>query len=463
MGKTPLAIDNISPGKHKVTLVLVDYEKYAEEINVIAGKVVDVSVTLASTKPKPPSVGKLVLDSTPSSAKAYLNNTYIGTTPLTVDQLKPGDCQLKLSKDGYQDWIKKVTIVVSKTNTLSISLIDKPKSAPVHGQLSIDSTPPSAQVYLNDKVKGTTPLTLDNLTPGTYRLKMTKEGYQDLKQEVQVKAGETTQITTNLSLIPKKEEPAPEEKDTAYQQFFQQGRNYYDGGLYPEAIPLFLKALDIDDTDWELHYYLGKTYQELKMYNSAIECYKKAIGLNPQEYLPYFSLGYVYNKVELYKGAIDAYEKAIKINPKPDILYTSIAIACYNIRLYSEAIKHHKKAISINPIDTTSYAYLGEIYLESGLYDLALESYQQAIRIDAINEETHFKMGQTYYESGNYPEAANSFKQAIRINPTYAQAYHFLGLTYVALGDKISANKQYEILKNLDLPSAQKLKELIDK
>ena len=46
MGKTPLTIDKVSPGKHKVTLFLVDYEKYVQEVDVIAGKVVDVSATL---------------------------------------------------------------------------------------------------------------------------------------------------------------------------------------------------------------------------------------------------------------------------------------------------------------------------------------------------------------------------------------------------------------------------------
>jgi tetratricopeptide (TPR) repeat protein len=608
VGKTPVTIDNISPGKHKVTLVLVDYEKYAEEVNVIAGKVIDISTALISIKPKPPSIGKLVLNSTPSSAKVYLNNTYKGITPLTIDQLTPGDYQLKLSKEGYQYWSKQVTIAASQTNKLSVSLIAKPKPALVYGQLSIDSTPsnakiflndkpkgttpltldelspgtyqlkltkegyqdwqqeitiianqvtrvstnlkklapaygsirvisepekaevylndilkgntpltldklnpgtynlkltkdgyqdyiqevkvttltadvlsipllivppkhgqlsvnstPSAQVYLNNKAKGTTPLTMDNLEPGTYTLKINKEGYQDRKQEINIVAGETTQITAPLSLIPKKEEPAPEEKDTAYQQFFRQGKNYYDGGLYKEAVPLFLKALNIDDTDWQLHYYLGETYQKLEIYNPAIDCYKKAIGLNPQEYEPYFSLGNVYNKVELYKEAIDAYKRAIQINPKPDIFYTSIGIACNNAALPSDAIKYHKKAISINPINTSSYAHLGDIYFDKGLYNLALKSYQQSIRIDAINEETHFKMGQTYYESGNYPEAVNSFKQALRINPTHTWAYHLLGLTYVALGDKASALKQYEILKNLDDSLAKKLKEFIGK
>jgi len=55
MGKTPLTIDKVSPGKHKVTLVLVDYEKYVQEVDIIAGKVVDVSATLVATRIQPTS------------------------------------------------------------------------------------------------------------------------------------------------------------------------------------------------------------------------------------------------------------------------------------------------------------------------------------------------------------------------------------------------------------------------
>ena len=55
MGRTPLTIDKVSPGKHKVTLDLVDYEKYEQEVDVITGKVVDVSDTLVATRIQPTS------------------------------------------------------------------------------------------------------------------------------------------------------------------------------------------------------------------------------------------------------------------------------------------------------------------------------------------------------------------------------------------------------------------------
>jgi len=55
MGKTPLPIDKVSPGKHKVTLDLANYEKYVQEVDVIAGKVIDVSATLVATRIQPTS------------------------------------------------------------------------------------------------------------------------------------------------------------------------------------------------------------------------------------------------------------------------------------------------------------------------------------------------------------------------------------------------------------------------
>ena len=55
MGKTPLTIEKVSPGKHKVTLDLADYEKYVQEVDVIAGKVIDVSATLVAARIQPTS------------------------------------------------------------------------------------------------------------------------------------------------------------------------------------------------------------------------------------------------------------------------------------------------------------------------------------------------------------------------------------------------------------------------
>ena len=73
MGKTPLPIDKVSPGKHKVTLVLADYEKYVQEVNVIAGKVVDVSATF----PTIPVMPKAILPEANDATMAQIKGKFV--------------------------------------------------------------------------------------------------------------------------------------------------------------------------------------------------------------------------------------------------------------------------------------------------------------------------------------------------------------------------------------------------
>ena len=65
--------------------------------------------------------------------------------------------------------------------------------------LDIKSIPSSAQVYLNNELKGITPLILYNIPVGTYDLVIKKEGYNDFKKTVNVKLGRTEEINEELT------------------------------------------------------------------------------------------------------------------------------------------------------------------------------------------------------------------------------------------------------------------------
>jgi len=50
----------------------------------------------------------------------------------------------------------------------------------VHRSLTIRTEPPGAMVYVNDQLKGTSPVTYDFLWYGWYRLTLRKEGFERL-------------------------------------------------------------------------------------------------------------------------------------------------------------------------------------------------------------------------------------------------------------------------------------------
>lgn len=61
--------------------------------------------------------------------------------------------------------------------------------AGVTGSLNIASSPAGASLFVNDSARGKTPLRLDGLLPGRYRLRLELRGYDPVTDNVQVNAG----------------------------------------------------------------------------------------------------------------------------------------------------------------------------------------------------------------------------------------------------------------------------------
>lgn len=69
----------------------------------------------------------------------------------------------------------------------------------LRGALAVLADQPKAKVYLGGKLRGTTPLpTVHGLAVGTHVLRVTKEGYTDVVQEVQVRFQKTAQVVVKL-------------------------------------------------------------------------------------------------------------------------------------------------------------------------------------------------------------------------------------------------------------------------
>ena len=63
------------------------------------------------------------------------------------------------------------------------------EAAPEAGILHIDSDIPGAQVFLDRAFLGTTPVTAENVKPGTHRLNLSVQGYEGILREIEVASG----------------------------------------------------------------------------------------------------------------------------------------------------------------------------------------------------------------------------------------------------------------------------------
>jgi tetratricopeptide (TPR) repeat protein len=72
---------------------------------------------------------------------------------------------------------------------------------PKYGELTIQTTPSGALIYLDGKLRGASPIPLSNLLSGGHRLKVTKDGYKDFIQAVTVTPYHVDNLHFNLEPI----------------------------------------------------------------------------------------------------------------------------------------------------------------------------------------------------------------------------------------------------------------------
>ncbi len=70
----------------------------------------------------------------------------------------------------------------------------------IPGTLELNTTPEGASVLLGEIYRGSTPLTIDGIEPGTYTVTFSRFGYSRLSVPVRIEAGKITAV--NGTLIP---------------------------------------------------------------------------------------------------------------------------------------------------------------------------------------------------------------------------------------------------------------------
>ena len=125
-----------------------------------------------------PQTGVLAVTSNPLGANIKVDGKDYGVTPKNIVDLLIGSHKVEISKKNYKSVVTTVEIREDETTECDTKLN---KIANV----TINSTPKEAQLYINGKRVGTTPKTME-LESGDYNFRLTKEHYHDFEKRVHV-------------------------------------------------------------------------------------------------------------------------------------------------------------------------------------------------------------------------------------------------------------------------------------
>jgi hypothetical protein len=211
LSTTPTTI-KAPPGSHTIKLSLDGYQDWSTTVQVTANETSEVHATLdpiptptPSPTPTPPATGSISVTSSPSGASIGLDGQWWGMlykTPDTLKDVKPGTHTIALSLDGYPDWSTSVDVNAGETAHVHHDFpapTPTPTAKPTTGSIKVTSSPSGASISLDGVYKGTTTLTITDVSPGKHTIKLSYEGCEDRSTSVQVTAGDTSYVSMTLS------------------------------------------------------------------------------------------------------------------------------------------------------------------------------------------------------------------------------------------------------------------------
>ena len=104
VGEAPLHREDLSTGRHSVRVEADGFQTFEWPVNINGGLEAHVQAVLR------PAPVQLRVGSDVPGAAVFIDRGYIGTTPLTVDDLGPGSYDVTVSADGYDMYAETVEL-----------------------------------------------------------------------------------------------------------------------------------------------------------------------------------------------------------------------------------------------------------------------------------------------------------------------------------------------------------------
>ncbi len=166
-------------------------------VSVVGGVIAALGRTPAGPPPAPQVRAELRVETEPAGAEVFLDGARTGNSPIALEDVTPGLHRIRVAREGYAP------------AELGVELAAGPASAPLRfvlsamtARLAIRSAPAGAQVKIDGRPIGETPLESLSLDPGSREIRVEKPGFRSQVKRVESKPGESLSLQVTLEAVP---------------------------------------------------------------------------------------------------------------------------------------------------------------------------------------------------------------------------------------------------------------------
>jgi tetratricopeptide (TPR) repeat protein len=273
------------------------------------------------------------------------------------------------------------------------------------------------------------------------------------------------------------------------------GNQARDEGQYVEAKRHFGQMLAIDPNEWRAHYGLGNvSFDEaflardrnepvakskslmdnaIKEFNLAVDAVNLNNESDEQEKREvaelYSDLAQAYLQKSDFANAQKWVDKALELNRgcasairRQGSIYLSQYLVNHNEAKLNQALNKYDASLQIESENPLTHRARGAAYFQkfwktfsvnsqmTEFFDKALAEFRKALALKPSFVAAYIDIGQSYFETRQYRQAIDPYRKALELNPLLAARRAELINSYCKLGDRASALREYEALKQLE-------------
>lgn len=188
VGRSPYGPLELEPGTHAVTVTAERFLPYVHRLVVPGlGKSQQLEVQLV------PLWADVEISSNPPGAAIFQGTRQIGETPMRLELLE-GTHSLSLFHEGFKAWDGTIETIANEDQVLPTVRLE-----PASAQLRVNSIPRGANVTVNGRYRGQSPVTIDLSPDINYEIGLSKAGYGTTVRRIRLQAAAAEEITVDLT------------------------------------------------------------------------------------------------------------------------------------------------------------------------------------------------------------------------------------------------------------------------
>lgn len=187
-GITPISDLEVKAGRRVLQIQAENYQDLKTELQ-ITGCSEEQAVNFALA----PGWSDVSISSIPEGAAVSIDGKTAGHTPLQIE-LPQGNYLLAISADGFKSWTTRLDVGLNQP--LSIKDV---RLQPADGTLALQTQPPGANVTIDQKFVGKTPLKVQLSADVEHEIRISKAGYEKVSRSFRVATATLETLTVALN------------------------------------------------------------------------------------------------------------------------------------------------------------------------------------------------------------------------------------------------------------------------